>query len=88
MTITATVEPRGSKFVHSVYEGGQLVDTRTSTKRYSFVHVQRWAPVGAEGEYGEASHWAARYASKPKPVGAKIEYGYCAGNIEITEAGR
>lgn len=82
ITATRTTLANGKHRIE-VREGGQVVDTRTTTHDYRYVLVQRWAPVGAEGEYGEAGKWAPRYSAKPKKVGARMEYGYIAQVVAI-----
>jgi hypothetical protein len=90
---TATVEPKGSKFLHTLRLDGEIVATRTSARRYEFIHIQRWGLVGedkpmaypAGSNAGDATQFAPRYSAKPKPVGAKIEYGFNAQNVAIVE---
>jgi hypothetical protein len=80
--VTATVEalPNG-KNLHRVFEDGVEVQTRTSPKRYGFILLQRW-----EGDT-RPGHQAYRFASKPKGIGTKIDYGFCAGNVPIRLVG-
>ena len=85
--IEAKVERKGKKFSYTVYLNGQVVTTRTSANLYTHIHVQRWAEVGAEGEYGQPGRFAARYTASPKPVGSKIEYGFVAQVVTIMGAG-
>jgi hypothetical protein len=89
MKITATVEPKGAKFLYRVFVDGELRKGYPMTSKvgdYRFVLVQRWRPIGDESEYGAPDQWAARFSRKPKPLGAKIEYGYCAEVVAIVEA--
>src|SRR4051812_26064690 len=92
--ITARADhlPNG-KTRYTVEFDGDVVDTRTSkVADYRFINVQRWLPVGATppagsradaAKYAEERYFAARYSRKPKAAGSPIEYGYCAGNVEI-----
>lgn len=81
MRITATVEYKGNgKFLYRVYENGELRKGYPMTSKvadYRYVLVQRW-----EGE-DSPDEWAARFSRKAKPIGAKIDYGYCARAIPI-----
>jgi hypothetical protein len=94
-TITATAEhlPNG-KTRYTVFYNGEIVDSRTSKiADYAVIHIQRWLPVDCDvapenpvanwREYAAEDKFAARYSRKPKAAGSPIEYGYCAGNVEI-----
>jgi hypothetical protein len=76
--ITVTVRPAGRKFAYRVIEDGELRSERKSTHRYTHVHVQRWANDPDD-------HSAIRYTSSPRSIGSKLEYGFVADVIPITE---
>lgn len=81
--IAATVEQKGAKYVYRVYVDGieQPSQGRTSKKLYRYVLVQKW-----HGD-PDPDDFAARYSTKEKMRGHKIEYGYCAASIPILPHG-
>lgn len=93
--ITATKTRKGNKFEYHVYFDGELREGYPMTSKvadYEYVLVQRWSPVGvsrleSDGrtDLGDPEQFAARFSRKPKDIGAKIEYGYCAQVVKIEE---
>jgi len=95
ITARAEILPNG-KTRYTVEFDGRVVETRTSkVADYSVIHIQRWLPVGATppagsredaAKFAAEDYFAVRYSRKPKAAGARIDYGYCAGNVEIEVA--
>jgi hypothetical protein len=93
-TFTATVEPKGAKFVHTIRRNGEVFDTRTSAKRYAYATIQVWVHEGAivadsagtPAATADDVMAAARYSAKPIAAGRRIDYGQSAGNVEFLDA--
>lgn len=93
-TFTATVTPKGAKYVHTVYRNGEIFDTRTSSKRYAVATIQVWVheghivadSAGTPAANADDVMAAIRYGAKPIAAGRKIEYGQSAGNVEFVAA--
>lgn len=64
MTTYATVKQQGSKFYHEVFVDGELVDTRTSKRRYEFAILV---------SCGDHDDFIGGWASKPRAAGSTME---------------